>query len=263
MVVYRQGYQNLFRLARGGGVHDSGSTQYNALMSTEEQAKEWVRMHEMDIIQRFAGDEVCLPTEQQITLFMAGSPGAGKTETSKSLIQDVYAPYGIPMVRIDPDEIRNIIPHYRGDNTDEVKGASFLAVEKLYDHVLEHRKNAIIDSTFSRYEKQEKNIARALNKNRMVQLAYVYQDPLLAWEFTKIREKKEGRSVPRDFFIRTLFESRENVQLIKNKFGDAVTVIVFLKDYQNDVQRIFDNVQHIDGTAKINYSVSDLEQKLC
>lgn len=147
-------------------------------MTTDEQAKEWVRKHKKELIERFAGDEVCPSTEQQLTIFMAGSPGAGKTETSKSLIQDVYKPYNIPVVRIDPDEMRSAIPHYKGDNTDEVKGASFLAVEKLYDYVLAQGKNAILDSTFSKYEKQEKNIARALAKGRMVQIVYVYQDPL-------------------------------------------------------------------------------------
>lgn len=231
-------------------------------MTTDEQAKEWVRRHKKELIERFAGDEVCPSTEQQLTIFMAGSPGAGKTETSKSLIQDVYKPYNIPVVRIDPDEMRSSIPHYKGDNTDEVKGASFLAVEKLYDYVLAQGKNAILDSTFSKYEKQEKNIARALAKGRVVQIVYVYQDPLLAWEFTKKREKKEGRAVPQDFFIRTLFESRTNVQKIKEKFGDAVSVIALLKDYEKGTQKIFDDVQKIDEVIKISYSVRDLGERL-
>lgn len=231
-------------------------------MTTEERAKEWVRKHQKEIIEHFARDEVCPPTKQQLTVFMAGSPGAGKTETSKSLIQKVFHPYNIPIVRIDPDEIREFIPHYHGNNTDEVKGASFLAVEKLYDYVLARKKNAILDSTFSKYGKQEKNIARALAKGRMVQIVYVYQDPSLAWEFTKKREKKEGRAVPKDFFIRTLFESRENVNKIKEKFGNDVSVIVIDKNYQKGTQQMFDNIQNIDDILKISYTTRDLEEKL-
>lgn len=54
---------------------------------------------------------------------------------------------GDTIVRIDPDEIRKLIPQYTGSNTDAVKGASFLAVEKLYDYVLKAEKSMILDST--------------------------------------------------------------------------------------------------------------------
>ena len=85
------------------------------------------------------------------------------------------------------------------------------------------------------------------------------QDPLIAWHFTKEREKIEGRSIPRDFFIRTLFESRENVKKIKGKYGDKIIVHVIQKDYVKGTQQFIEDVEHIDDVVRINYSMDDLQ----
>ena len=47
--------------------------------------------------------------------------------------------------------------------------------------------HVIIDGTFA-YGNALENIERSLKYKRIVELWFVYQDPLKAWEFTKIRE---------------------------------------------------------------------------
>ena len=47
---------------------------------------------------------------------MAGSPGAGKTEYSKRFVDGVKKDTGASIVRIDGDEIREILPQYNGSN---------------------------------------------------------------------------------------------------------------------------------------------------
>ena len=52
--------------------------------------------------------------EKPISIFMAGSPGAGKTEYSKNLIemQEKYKNHKV--LRIDGDDLREKIPGYTG-----------------------------------------------------------------------------------------------------------------------------------------------------
>lgn len=188
---------------------------------------------------------------------MAGAPGVGKTESSIAIVE-MLKKRGDSIVRIDPDEIRKLIPQYTGRNTDVIKGASFLAVEKLYDYVLKAEKSMILDSTFTPYRKIEGNVRRSITKHRPTAIIYIDQDPLVAWHFTKEREKIEGRSIPRDFFIRTLFESRENVQKIKDQYGDRITRHVIQKDYIKQTQRFIEDVEFIDDVVQIKYSVDDL-----
>lgn len=229
--------------------------------SVSEQAIEWVRANRKVIIEHFAGDDVCESTEEPVSIFMAGSPGAGKTESSIAIVE-MLKKRGDAIVRIDPDAIRMLIPQYTGRNTDAIKGASFLAVEKLYDYVLKADKSMILDSTFTPFRKIEGNVRRSLTKHRQTAIIYIDQDPLVAWHFTKEREKIEGRSIPQDFFIRTLFESRENVRKIKENYGDQITVHVIQKDYVKQTQRFIEDVEQIDDAVRIKYSVAALRELL-
>lgn len=229
--------------------------------SVSEKAIEWVRANKKKIIDHFSSDAVCPSSKEPFSIFMAGSPGAGKTESSIAIVE-MLKKRGDAIVRIDPDEIRKLIPQYTGSNTDAVKGASFLAVEKLYDYVLKTGKSMILDSTFTPYKKIEGNVRRSVAKGRTTTIIYIDQDPLVAWHFTKEREKVEGRSIPRDFFIRTLFESRENVQKIKEQYGDQVDLHVIQKDFVKQTQRFIEDVEQIDHVVRIKYNVDDLQELL-
>lgn len=229
--------------------------------SLAEKAIEWVRANKKKIIDHFASDVVCPPSEEPFSIFMAGSPGAGKTESSIAIVE-MLKKRGDAIVRIDPDAIRTLLPQYTGSNTDAVKGASFLAVEKLYDYVLKTGKSMILDSTFTPYRKIEGNVRRSVAKGRTTTVIYIDQDPLVAWHFTKEREKVEGRSIPREFFIRTLFESRENVRKIKEAYGGKVILRVVHKNYVKQTQSVVEDVKFIDDVVRIKYSVDDLKKLL-
>ncbi|MBI5794643.1 zeta toxin family protein, partial [Candidatus Uhrbacteria bacterium] len=111
-------------------------------------------------MEHFANDDICPSIDEPVSIFMAGSPGAGKTESSLAIVE-MLEMRGDAIVRIDPDEIRRLVPQYTGSNTDAIKGASFLAVEKLYDFVLRKDKSMILDSTFTPYRKVEANVRRS------------------------------------------------------------------------------------------------------
>ena len=76
-----------------------------------EEAKLFIKKEKRALIKKFANLEKFPPRKKPFSFFMAGSPGAGKTEFTKRLIE-MMAP--IPIVRIDADEIKEFIPQYTG-----------------------------------------------------------------------------------------------------------------------------------------------------
>ena len=157
------------------------------------------------------------------------------------------------MVRIDADEIRGIIPQYNGANSDMVQGAASIAVDILYSYALKNKYNLLLDGTFAKFNIVHRNIERSINKNREVAIHYIYQDPLVAWEFTKKREKLEGRKVPKKVFIDSFFNAKNNVIKIESIFKDKIKVHLVIKDYSNNIKESHLDVP-IDSYLKIKYS---------
>lgn len=77
-------------------------------MTDEEISKEalkFAKQNKKRIAKELTNPAVYLPDEMPISVFMAGSPGAGKTEYSKLLIQTFEKDVSHPVARIDADEI--------------------------------------------------------------------------------------------------------------------------------------------------------------
>lgn len=225
-----------------------------------QAAIEFVKRNKQFIVEQLANDEICPPSANPIAIFMAGSPGAGKTEFSKNYL----AISGKKAVRIDADDVRELIPEYTGKNSDTVQAAAALGVEKLFDYALKNKKDLILDATFVDEKKSLQNIARCLNKNRRVVLYYIYQDPLAAWEFTKARELQEGRRVPKTAFVRSFFKANENVKKAKDTFGAQLTVSLIIKNYKTDELKILSDVlaEDIDKSCPLKYSKQALMKQL-
>lgn len=221
-----------------------------------DEARTYIKEQYEEVVVKFVSgiDSV----ETPVSIFMAGSPGAGKTEFSKRLLEKL----GGNMVRIDADDVRDILPQYQGANAYVVHGAAALGVEKIYDFVLKHKLHVLIDGTFQNYDKDVSNIERSLRHTRAVEVFYVFQDPLIAWGFTQKREAVEGRNIPKEVFISTLFAANENVKKVKHVFGDKITLHVVLKNITNDREEIFYNIDEVDKYVKIGYTADELKKRL-
>lgn len=229
----------------------------NKLSKDSEDAKEFIKKNKHLLFEKFASDKIYKPNDNPISLFMAGSPGAGKTEYSKRFIEE----FDSDIVRIDADDIRKIIPQYNGANSFVVQGASSIGVDILYSYVLKNKYNLLLDGTFAKFDIVFRNIKRSIDKNRRVAINYIYQDPIIAWEFTKKREKVEGRMVPKKVFVEAFINSRKNVIKIKSIFKDKIKVYLVIKDYSNNIRESYLDV-HIDSYLKINYSEEKLDKIL-
>ncbi len=223
-----------------------------------DAAVKFIKSHKKELIEQFASDKNYLQEKNPVSIFMAGSPGAGKTEFSRRFLKVNK----LNMVRIDADDVKEFIPQYNKKNSSDVQGASSLGVEKIYDYVLKAKKSAILDGTFAYYKKVKENIERSLKYGRYVSIFYVYQDPLVAWEFTKAREVIEGRNVPKNVFVDSLFQAKENVNKIKLEFGKNVHLDVIVKNFENSTEETHIGVENVDQYVTINYSRSVLLDNL-
>lgn len=224
----------------------------------------WVKKNEKFLVKFFADLILYPPVDNPSTYFMAGCPGAGKTEYSKEFISELIK--NNPqrkIVRIDADEIRDKIPIYDRTNASEMQKAATIGVQKLFDHVQHHKQDVLLDSTFAVYKYARDNIKRALARGREVGIFYIYQDPLVAWDFTKKGEKIEGRPIPKDFFIDAFFASRENVNKIKAEFRKKVELNLIKQKPDNlGVEKAHFNVDNVDRYLKVEYNFESLRELL-
>lgn len=203
-----------------------------------------------------------------ISVFMAGSPGAGKTEFSKNLIQILEEDKEKSrVVRIDGDEVRQLIPGYIGNNSHLFQGAISLIVEKMHDIVLKQNQSFVFDSTFSNHEKAVCNIKRSLKKkSRVVFIFYIYQKPEIAWKFTQAREESEGRNIPKEAFIAKFLGARITINKIFDEFKNKITIFLVKKNFEDNldenIYKITQGKKQIDQYIGEEYNEEKLKKYL-
>lgn len=139
-----------------------------------QDAIDYIKKNYKELIKIFVGENVVKKEGVSISIFMAGSPGAGKTEVSKRLIKEIGEKESFKeIIRIDPDEIRNYLPEYNGKNADLFQGACSIGVEKMHDFALKKNLNFVLDGTFSNFDKACSNIKRSISKNKKIMVVYV------------------------------------------------------------------------------------------
>jgi UDP-N-acetylglucosamine kinase len=232
------------------------------LTSEQQIIKDKANAHANKIKKVFAKeitDKIKFPKEKDpVSVFMAGSPGAGKTEASKALLDN----FDGRVIRIDADEYREQFEDYSGDNSWLFQSAVSILVEKAHDLVIKNSQSFLLDGTLTNYEKAVKNIERSIKRNRMVQILYVYQEPTRAWEFVKAREEVEGRNIPLDRFISQYFEARDCVNRLKGVFDKAIKVDLLIQDRENQQMSYKANIDKIDNYLPEKYTPATLETLL-
>ncbi|MBS0427156.1 MAG: zeta toxin family protein [Proteobacteria bacterium] len=219
-----------------------------------DAAVAWARKNKKAFARALTQPEKYPGENSPVSVFMAGSPGAGKTEAAKALASEVG-----PFLRIDPDEFRASVPGYTGANSWLVQDAVSILLEKVLDFAFEQKQSFLLDGTMSSYGVAERNVERSIRKGRAVQVLYVYQEPALAWKFVQDRELTEGRRIPGDRFVQQFFESRNVVNALKVKFGNAIKVDVLLKDIDGTNRRYLANVSDLNHASPLRYSVAEVE----
>lgn len=226
-----------------------------------DKAIDYARKNKQRIAKSVTDRAIHPPEDYPVSVFMAGSPGAGKTEASKALLESL-GDDDQSILRIDPDELREHFQDYTGHNSWLFQSATSLLVERIVDLALKRRQSFLLDGTLSSYDVADKNVRRCLRRKRFVQILYVYQRPALAWEFVQAREKVEGRKIRVDTFIEQYFAAREVVNRLKSEFGKDLQVDLLLKEHDGSNRVYKDNVDKIDNHVPEKYSRAQLEKEL-
>ncbi len=225
----------------------------------EEQAIAYARENKKHIAAERTSLREYPADDTPVSVFMAGSPGAGKTESSKNLIEELTKD-NQSVLRIDTDDLRELLPGYTGKNSSFFQGATSIIADRMHDLALIQGQSFVFDGTLAKLTIARKNISRSLKENRLTFIIYVYQDPLQAWEFVKARQKKDGRAVPKSAFIDQYFKARENVNTLKEEFGKKLYVYLIIKNNDGTDFRYYENIDRIDGYVPQRYTYEELER---
>lgn len=223
------------------------------------EAIAFAKANRKDIARRLTDPATYLPESEPVSVFMAGSPGAGKTEASIELIGRFT---GWPILRIDPDELREEFPGYTGGNAWLFQRAVARVVDAILDRAFHNKLSFILDGTFASYDVAHKNVLRSLHGDRRVQILYVYQEPMLAWGFVQAREAAEGRRIEPAHFIDQYFGAREVVNRLKAELGSAIHIDLLMKNNDNSHRFYRAGVEQIDTHIPERVSRAELERML-
>ncbi len=223
------------------------------MMNLEDKYLQYAKENKEEFIKKITHGK--FPSDERDAVFMAGSPGAGKTEIVTELIKNYDN-----LVVIDADCFREMFADYNGQNSSLFQKASSWLVEQAFQFAVKNGYSFIMDATFA-VPSAEKKIVKVLKKNYQVLIFYVYQEPEIAWKFTKAREIAEGRLVPRLTFINAFFKARENVKKVKERHSEVILHII-IKDYQNNISEIHYDTDNLELIIPQRYKLEELEKIL-
>ncbi|MDP3901057.1 MAG: zeta toxin family protein [bacterium] len=230
----------------------------------QHEAVLFVRANKKEIIKKFANDKNIPSVKHMVPVFLAGSPGAGKTEFAKSIIRIIEMGHKEKAVHIDADAIRDMLPQYDGTNAFLFQEATSIGVDHLFYYALKHSKNFVLDGTLANYKIARRNISNCVGNKLAVLVVYVYQDPITAWNFTQLREQGEGRRISQHAFIEGFLGAKANVKRLKEEFGASMKLNAVTHNYRKEDYTVYDIVkpEDIDMLARVEYSEGELKKIL-
>ena len=225
----------------------------NSEEEISERALAYAAKHKKTIV----ADAIKNFTEEEypISIFMAGSPGAGKTESSRQIAKNIGN-----VLRIDADALRNHFQEcgYNGKNSHLFQRAASRLVHKIHDAALEKKISFLLDGTFANESIAMQNIERSLKRERSVFIVFVYQSPWIAWNFVLAREVAEGRRIRMEDFAEKFCASREVVNKMKEKFKDKIELMLLSKDLDGADKFFKKSVERIDDHIPKKYTESEI-----
>lgn len=173
---------------------------------SEEEAKKWVKVkaNQAQVINQFFKDYP--PKQGRIGYFMAGIPGAGKTEFAENTIRE-SAPVLVP---IEHDKLVEYIPQYKPENYYNYRKAGSALVTAIFDICLKNGYAFVFDGTLA-HENGIRNVEKALKANYGLFIIYIVQDAKMAWKLTQDRELVKKRAIEKNGFVDTCNKINTNL----------------------------------------------------
>ena len=200
---------------------------------------QWARDHKKEVVAQLLCDYRATSGASPSAFFMAGLPGAGKTEFAESLL-DTLAQGSV--IRLDMDKIATMMDGYDPKNADQFRAGASILLDRALDVVIDKRMNFLLDGTFSKREVVERNINRVLRAGYHIKIFYIVQEPKVAWHFTKEREKVEHRAIDENGFVEAFFQIPNNIFGVLEHKHDKISIDIIEKDSTNKIKGIKEEV---------------------
>jgi UDP-N-acetylglucosamine kinase len=111
------------------------------------KSETFAKKNRTNICRRLTCKTLYFPEDFPVSVFMSGSPGAGKTETSKELISAITKAGG-NVLRLDPDDLRSYFEDYNGSNSFLFQRGVTLIVERALDFIFKNNQSFLLDLSF-------------------------------------------------------------------------------------------------------------------
>ena len=226
-------------------------------LKIQEKAIAFAKKNRTRLCREITDKEIYLPEESPVSVFMGGSPGAGKTEASKGLVKMITQDGG-SVLRLDPDELRTHFDAYDGSNSYLFQRAVTVLVERCFDNMMKNKQSFILDGTLANLNIARRNIKRSIDKGRSVLVIFVYQKPELAWDFVQAREQTEGRRILPEHFVDQFFGSQDVIHALKEEYGQGIRVDLLLKDIDGSTRSYHDNVSNLTSYLNPVYTKEEV-----
>ncbi len=225
----------------------------------KNDAIKWAKDHKKSFARQIIRQSGVEKSLKPTAIFLAGLPGSGKTELTKGLISNLK----IKVIRLDMDEIASQIDTYTPQQADKYRAGASMLLSRTFDMVVKGGYDFIMDGTFGG-KSAVQNIGRALSHGYDVKMIYIYQEPKVAWRYTKAREKVEHRAIDMKGFIESYYKTIENMKTVGEKFGGKVSVDLVVKDQKNRIKQVYFGVmvKDIDSFVKIEYNKDELGRSI-
>jgi hypothetical protein len=132
-------------------------------LGIENRAFAYAKKNRTSICRKLTDKEVYLAEECPVSVFMSGSLGAGKTEFSTNVVNQLET-NGTKILRLDPDELRVEFKEYDGYNSYLFQRAVSLLIERSLDYICKNKQSFLLDGTLASYKVAEKNIKRGFRQ---------------------------------------------------------------------------------------------------
>jgi ribosomal protein S8 len=208
----------------------------------KDRIDDWARKNKKQIVKEYLSKNEYKSFEEPSVIFMAGVPGAGKTEFAKRLIPQLKN----KPLHIDMDEIATHIESYKPKIAHLFRSGASIILERLYDRAIKLHIDILMDGTLG-HSKVMQNIERAVeHEGYIARIYFISQSPLIAWKKTKDRQLIEHREINPVTFVDSYFNLLSNLRDIQYKYGEKVPITVVLKNDDNRLNEIIENVKNIN-----------------
>ncbi len=222
-----------------------------------QNSKEWAKMLANFLISMYENEKLdkYKLSDWISTIFLAWAPWAWKTEFLETvLVSESF------MV-IDIDKYRSYFEWYNWKNADLYQDSSSRVATKIFDYCIKKDLKVIFDGTLTS-EMWVKNIKKSLDKNRKIWIILIYQDPIISYLYTILRQENNERKVSIEAFLRIYYNSIKYCFEVSQKYKN-IEFIIWSKDKNRKRQQmVFTNKDRFDKKFNIEYNSDDLKEKL-